>query len=74
MKAVWVIGVLGIALVLTGARMGQAADSPAEKTKGPPKRVLVVHSFGREYAPFDVRWATFRTELARRCPVPVAFQ
>lgn len=38
-----------------------------------PKRVLILHSFGREFAPFDTVSAVFRTELAQRYPDPIAF-
>jgi signal transduction histidine kinase len=35
--------------------------------------VLIVHSFGRDFAPFDAAIATFRRELASRSPQPVIF-
>ena len=38
-----------------------------------PKRVLIIHSFGRDFAPFDTMSSTFRTELARQSPEPVEF-
>ena len=38
-----------------------------------PKRVLILHSFGRDFAPYDTIAAVFRTELARRSPDPVTF-
>jgi PAS domain S-box-containing protein len=38
-----------------------------------PRRVLIIHSFGREFAPFDTMSATFRTELAQQSPEPVEF-
>jgi signal transduction histidine kinase len=37
-----------------------------------PKRVLLLHSFGREFAPYDAVVATFRTELARGSSKPLA--
>jgi len=37
------------------------------------KRVLLLHSFGREIAPFDTTAAVFRTDLAKRSPGPIAF-
>jgi signal transduction histidine kinase len=37
------------------------------------KRVLIIHSFGRDFAPFDVAVATFRRELASSSPQPVVF-
>ncbi len=36
-------------------------------------RVLLLHSFGREFAPFSVFSGHFRTDLARQSPVPVDF-
>jgi len=46
---------------------GVAADDAA------PKRVLVVQSFGREFAPYGPITSTFRTELAKRFDTPVVF-
>jgi signal transduction histidine kinase len=37
-----------------------------------PKRVLLLHSFGREFAPYDVIVATLRSELAKGSSEPVA--
>ncbi|HRP27224.1 MAG TPA: histidine kinase, partial [Burkholderiaceae bacterium] len=37
------------------------------------KRVLIVHSFGRDFAPYDAVSAAFRRELASRSPQPVLF-
>jgi signal transduction histidine kinase len=38
-----------------------------------PKRVLVLHSFGRDFAPYDTIATVFRTELAQRSPQPISF-
>lgn len=38
-----------------------------------PKRVLVIHSFGRDFAPYDTITSVFRTDLARRSVEPVTF-
>ena len=38
-----------------------------------PKRVLVVHSFGRDFSPYDAIVPVFRTELAQRLDAPVTF-
>ena len=35
--------------------------------------MLIVHSFGRDFAPFDAAIANFRRELASRSPNPVVF-
>lgn len=38
-----------------------------------PTRVLILHSFGRDFAPFDTVAAVFRAELAQRSQDPVTF-
>ncbi|MFO1306050.1 MAG: sensor histidine kinase [Burkholderiales bacterium] len=38
-----------------------------------PKRVLILHSFGRDFAPFDTVVAVFRAELAQRSQEPITF-
>ncbi|HEX7860963.1 MAG TPA: PAS domain-containing protein [Verrucomicrobiae bacterium] len=38
-----------------------------------PRRVLLLHSFGREFAPFIAFSENFRTELSRNSPVPVDY-
>ncbi len=38
-----------------------------------PKRILIVHSFGRDFAPYDTIASVFRTELARRDAEPITF-
>lgn len=40
---------------------------------GPSFRILIIHSFGRDYAPFHLVASQFRTELAKRSPRPVEF-
>jgi signal transduction histidine kinase len=39
----------------------------------PSKRVLIIHSFGRDFAPYDAVIATFRREIASRAAEPVVF-
>ena len=48
---------------------------PASAADGEPapKRVLIVHSYGRDIAPFDTVASSFRRELALRAPAPVVF-
>jgi hypothetical protein len=36
-----------------------------------PKRVLLIHSFGRDFAPFNTFSGNFRTELARQSTDPI---
>jgi len=38
-----------------------------------PRQVLLIHSFEREFAPFDAFAGNFRTELSRNSPVPINF-
>ena len=38
-----------------------------------PKRVLLLHSYGRDFAPYDTITSVFRTDLARRASQPVTF-
>ena len=38
-----------------------------------PKRVLILHSFGRDFAPYDTIASVFRTELARQSSDPIIF-
>jgi hypothetical protein len=37
------------------------------------KRVLILHSFGRDFAPFNAVSSAFRTELAQQSTTPVEF-
>jgi PAS domain S-box-containing protein len=39
----------------------------------PVKRVLILHSFGRNFAPFTEVSSTFRAELARQAAAPIDF-
>jgi C4-dicarboxylate-specific signal transduction histidine kinase len=39
----------------------------------PPRRVLILHSFGRDFSPFDAAAHEFRMELARLSTSPVEF-
>ena len=45
----------------------------AAQAASTPKRVLIVHSFGRDVAPFDTVASSFRRELASHAPGPVVF-
>ena len=46
---------------------------PAGAVPQPSKRVLIIHSFGREFAPYDAVIASFRRELALLAVQPVIF-
>jgi signal transduction histidine kinase len=46
---------------------------PAGAQGSKPRSVLIVHSFGREIAPYAASIAVFRRELASRSPEPVVF-
>lgn len=58
---------LGVAVMLCGGLTDGAVAGPT------PRRVLIVHSFGREIAPYAASVAVFRRELASRLPEPVVF-
>lgn len=60
----------GRAVVAATLGLGLPWSSVAE---APPRRVLIVHSFGREIAPYAASIAAFRRELALRSPAPVVF-
>ena len=64
------------ALRSLGLAVGAAVlgGAPAWSAAGPaPQRVLIIHSFGREIAPYDAGIAAFRRELATRSPAAVVF-
>ena len=49
------------------------AFTPVGAEASAPKRVLLIHSFGRDFAPYDTITSVFRTELARRSTEPITF-
>jgi len=49
------------------------ASRPSLAGESPPRRILIVHSFGREIAPYAAGIALFRRELALRLPEKVVF-
>jgi signal transduction histidine kinase len=57
------------ALLLGLVALCASLDAMAAETK----RVLLLHSFGREFAPYDAALAALRTELAERSSEPLAF-
>ena len=59
------LGVIILALAGTLALPAEAAE---------PKRVLIIHSFGRDYAPFNAVGIALRTELTKQLRQPVAFR
>jgi signal transduction histidine kinase len=56
-----------LALAAPAALAGETAPQPG------PSRVLVLQSYGTDFAPFNRIASAFRTELARRRPEPVEF-
>lgn len=60
---------LGIVLV---ASLGLLM-APATQAAPVPKRVLIIHSFGRDIAPFDAVASSFRHQLASLVKGPVVF-
>lgn len=59
----WAVALLP-AMVVLCAPLGAMAEKP--------KQVLLLHSFGREFAPYDAVVATLRTELAQGSSAPLA--
>lgn len=57
----------GIGLAALAIGMALPADAAT------PKRVLIVHSFGRDLAPYNTITSVFRTDLARRSKEPIVF-
>lgn len=57
------------ALVCAWIALGWAAGVEAATAK----RVLILHSFGRDFAPYDTIASTFRTDLAKRSADPITF-
>jgi signal transduction histidine kinase len=48
--------------------------SPAAAVEAPRvSRVLILHSFGRDFAPYNAVSSVFRTELARQSAAPIEF-
>ncbi len=59
-------GALGI---FAGAWLAFCVSFSAEAAV--PQRVLLIHSFGRDVAPYDTIASVFRTELAKGAPGPI---
>jgi signal transduction histidine kinase len=55
--------------VLAGTLLVTCACFAADAA--PPQRVLIIHSFGRDFAPYDTIASVFRAELARRSSGPI---
>ena len=76
-RSPWVLVLAGAALAVSTLAAAQdvpaTGAAPAADSAPVPKRVLLIHSFGRDFAPFDVATATFRRELALRSRTPVIF-
>ena len=71
---------VAVCLLILGlpARAQDAKNIPAVKEgkatdKPQVRRVLILHSFGRNFAPFTAVSTTFRAELARQSAAPIDF-
>jgi hypothetical protein len=60
----WLAGVV-LAFVATLALAAEAAET---------KRVLIIHSFGRDFAPYNSVGIALRTELTKQLRQPVSFR
>ncbi len=56
-----------LAWIVVAALLATAANAAG------PKRVLILHSFGRDFAPYDTIASVFRTDLAQRSTEPITF-
>jgi signal transduction histidine kinase len=69
----WSRALLIVGLVAAiGARHARA-EAIAAGPSGPAKQVLIVQSYGSDFAPFNAVSSTFRSELARIWPGPLAY-
>lgn len=59
-----------LAFVLAATWLALCEYSFAQATG--PKRILIVHSFGRDFAPYDAITSAFRSELAKALPNSIA--
>ena len=62
-----------LAMALLAAATAPLAEEAGPTAPAQPKRVILIHSFGRQYEPFSSAAASFRTELALHSPGPVEF-
>ncbi len=53
--------------------LGIVSLNAASDEERPVRKVLLIHSFGRDFAPFDAVASHFRTELARQSPQLIEF-
>jgi signal transduction histidine kinase len=58
-----------ISLICVSVFAGHAATVETPRVK----RVVILHSFGRDFAPFNAVSSVFRTELARQSAAPIEF-
>jgi hypothetical protein len=59
---------------LPGKRMSGRVPTAAIDPRGEPKRVLMLHSFGRDFLPWSAFARTIRTELEQQSPWPLELQ
>ena len=60
---------LRLVAVITWTSLGVCLSFGAEAAS--PKHVLLIHAFGRDFAPYDTIASVFRTELARGFAEPI---
>ena len=57
-----------------GAALAQDSTAPASLTRNEPKRVLVLHSFGRDFRPWSEYARSIKEQLERQSPWPLDIQ
>jgi len=65
----WACRCVGVVLLAATSQL----TAPSAHAQPAPKRVLIIHSFGRDIAPFDAVAASFRYQLASLEEGPVVF-
>ncbi|RXH15264.1 sensor histidine kinase [Bradyrhizobium guangzhouense] len=71
--AVWVAW-LGLGLLLTACVLSGSADAAQRSARGEPKRVLILHSFGREFRPWSEYARSIKAGLEQRSSWPLDIQ
>jgi hypothetical protein len=66
----WLSRIRACGVLLAGFAIVPATESPAQELH---KRVLILHSFGSDFGPYNEVASRFQTELARLWPGTVEF-
>ena len=71
----WLVAatLLGLGLLLAACMLSGPARAaePGSAARSEPKRVLILHSFGREFRPWSEYARSIKAELERQSPWPL---